>query len=106
MAQQQAITYQYDLFTPTGQVVIRPFSTSKAVRVAQERKALQVKEAGEQERALTHDLMGAILCHSNIKQAYKQVKQNKGVAGIDQMPVGGFAVWYAKKWRNPIARIT
>ena len=53
MAQQQAITYQYDLFTPTGQVVIRPFSTSKAVRVAQERKALQVKEAGEQERALT-----------------------------------------------------
>lgn len=96
MAQQQAITYQYDLFTPTGQVVIRPFSTSKAVRVAQERKALQVKEAGEQERALTHDLMGAILCHSNIKQAYKQVKQNKGVAGIDQMPVGGFAVWYAK----------
>ena len=95
MAQQQAITYQYDLFTPTGQVVIRPFSTSKAVRVAQERKALQVKEAGEQERALTHDLMGAILCHSNIKQAYKQVKQNKGVAGIDQMPVGEFAVWYA-----------
>ncbi|MEN6598486.1 MAG: hypothetical protein ABFC39_12145, partial [Proteiniphilum sp.] len=31
--------------------------------------------------------MGAILCHSNIRQAYKQVKQNKGVAGIDQMPV-------------------
>ena len=59
----------------------------------------QVKEAGEQERALTHDLMGAILCHSNIKQAYKQVKQNKGVAGIDQMPVGEFAVWYAENGR-------
>ena len=59
----------------------------------------QVKEAGEQERALTHDLMGAILCHSNIKQAYKQVKQNKGVAGIDQMPVGDFSVWYAENGR-------
>lgn len=59
----------------------------------------QVKEAGEQERALTHDLMGTILCHSNIKQAYKQVKQNKGVAGVDQMPVGEFAVWYAENGR-------
>jgi group II intron reverse transcriptase/maturase len=39
--------------------------------------------------------MGAILCHSNIRQAYKQVRQNKGVAGIDQMAVDEFAVWYA-----------
>ena len=60
-------------------------------------KVLQLKEAGEQERALTHDLMGAILSHDNIKQAYKQVKRNKGVAGIDQMPVGEFARWYSQK---------
>ncbi|MGL5979799.1 MAG: group II intron reverse transcriptase/maturase, partial [Phocaeicola sp.] len=38
--------------------------------------------------------MEKVLCHNNIKQAYKQVKQNKGVAGIDQMPVEGFAKWY------------
>ena len=96
MAQQQDITYQYDLFNEMGQDVVRPFGTSEAVSGTHSTKALQVKEAGEQERALTHDLMGAILCHSNIKQAYKQVKQNKGVAGIDQMPVGEFAVWYAE----------
>lgn len=95
MAQQQDITYQYDLFNQTGQDVIRPFATGEAVSGTESTKALQIKEAGGQERALTHDLMGAILCHSNIKQAYKQVKQNKGVAGIDQMPVGEFAVWYA-----------
>ena len=95
MAQQQEITYQYDLFNQMGQDVIRPFGTSEVVCGSQSTKALQLKEAGEQERALTHDFMGAILCHSNIKQAYKQVKQNKGVAGIDQMPVGEFAVWYA-----------
>jgi len=76
---------------------MRPFASSETVSGAQATKALQVKEAGEQERALTRDLMGAILCHSNIKQAYKQVKQNKGVAGIDQMPVGKFAVWYAEE---------
>ena len=96
MAQQQEITYQYDLFNQKGQAVIRPFAKSEVVNGASTTKALQVKEAGEQERALTHDLMGAILCHSNIKQAYKQVKQNKGVAGIDQMPVVEFAVWYAE----------
>ena len=96
MAQQQDITYQYDLFNEMGKDVVRPFGTSEAVSGTHSTKALQVKEAGEQERALTHDLMGAILCHSNIKQAYKQVKQNKGVAGIDQMPVGEFAAWYAE----------
>jgi len=43
--------------------------------------------------------MGAILCHSNIRQAYKQVKQNKGVAGIDQMPVGEFRLHHPKGWQ-------
>ena len=94
MAQQQDITYQYDLFNQSGEEFMRPFVRSEAVCGASTTKALQVKEACEQGRALAPDLMGAILCHSNIKQAYKQVKQNKGVAGIDQMPVGEFAAWY------------
>jgi hypothetical protein len=53
-----------------GEEVIRPFVQSETVSGAQAIKPLQVKEAGERERALTHDLMGTILCHSNIKQAY------------------------------------
>lgn len=105
MAQQQAITYQYDLFDTKGQEVIRPFAGSEAVRGAQATKALQVKEAGEQERALTQDLMGAILSQSNIKQAYKQVKKNKGVAGIDQMSVGEFAAWYAENGETLLSKL-
>ncbi|NJO90442.1 MAG: group II intron reverse transcriptase/maturase [Chloroflexia bacterium] len=36
-----------------------------------------------------------IVCSShNLKRAYKQVKRNKGVAGIDQMPTEKFAVWF------------
>ena len=84
---------------------MRPFASSETVSGAQATKALQVKEAGEQERALTRDLMGAILCHSNIAQAYKQVKQNKGVAGIDQMPVGKFAVWYAEEAETLVSKL-
>lgn len=102
MAQRQEITYQYDLFEQSGQEVTRPFVKSEDVNGALTTKALQVKEAGEQERALTQDLMGAILCHSNIRQAYKQVKQNKGVAGIDQMPVGAFAAWYAENGERQV----
>lgn len=105
MAQPQEITYQYDLFNQIGKDVIRPFAPSETVRGAQAIKVLQIKEAGEQERALTHDLMGAILCHSNIKQAYKQVKQNKGVGGIDQMPVGEFAVWYAENGKTLLRKL-
>jgi RNA-directed DNA polymerase len=106
MAQQQEITYQYDLFRQTGAEVIRPFVNSEAVSGAVSTTALQVKGAGEQTRALAQDLMGAILCHSNIKRAYKQVKQNKGVAGIDQMPVGEFAAWYAENGENLISKLS
>lgn len=78
------------MFTQTEEDVVQnPFVKSEFVIGALSTKVLQVEEAGEQGRALADNLMGAILCHSNIKQAYKQVKQNKGVAGIDRMPVGG-----------------
>jgi RNA-directed DNA polymerase len=105
MEQQQAITYQGDLFTHVSGEVIRPYATSEAVSGAQAPKTLQVEGAGEQGRALVHDLMGAVLCHSNIKQAYKQVKSNKGVAGIDQMPVGEFATWYAENEHTLISQL-
>ena len=105
MAQQQEITYQYDLFNQTGEEVIRPFVNSEAVSGAVSTTVLQVKEAGEHTRALATDLMGAILCHSNIKRAYKQVKQNKGVAGIDQMPVGEFAGWYAENGETLLVKL-
>jgi hypothetical protein len=73
-------------------VVNRPSAKSETLRGAQGAKALQVEVAGYQGRAWAHDFIGAILCRSNIQQAHKQVKQNKGVAGIDQMAVGEFAV--------------
>jgi group II intron reverse transcriptase/maturase len=94
MKRQQVTAYQSDLFTVAVKDSVCPCVDSEAVSRANTSKALQVEEAGEQERALTLDLMGAVLCHSNITQAYKQVKRNKGVAGIDQMKVDEFATWY------------
>ncbi len=74
MEQQQVIMYQYDLFDSMGQDVIRPFAGSEAVSGAQPTKALQEKGAGEQERALTHDL--------------REVKQLKETAVCESMHGG------------------
>lgn len=105
MEQPQEIMYQGDLFNEIGKDVIRPFVESEVVNGAPTTKALQIKEAGEQERAFTQNLMGVILCHNNIKQAYRQIKQNKGVAGIDQMAVGEFAEWYAENEDSLLSRL-
>jgi group II intron reverse transcriptase/maturase len=55
---------------------------------------MQVNKEGQQGRALTENLMTIICSSSNLKQAYKQVKRNKGVAGTDQMPTEKFADWF------------
>ena len=49
--------------------------------------------------------MEAILCQSNINQAYKQVKRNKGVAGIDRMSITDFATWYSTNGETLLAKL-
>lgn len=97
MEQKQEIAYQMDMFEKTKAEAILPSHNREDVNGAEARKDLQASGAGEQERALAQNLMQAVCRHENIKRAYKQVKQNKGVAGIDEMPVDEFAVWYAKE---------
>ena len=105
MEQQQSIAYQEDLFPFNGDTpnAVRHFENCEAVSGANERKEWQVKEAGQQERALANcNLMKVICTTSNILSAYKRVKQNKGVAGIDQMAVDKFADWFKDEGENLI----
>ena len=95
MERQQGIVYQLDLFDQTSPEAIRPSHTRDTVSEADDRKELQVKGAGERKRALAMHLMQVVCSHDNIKRAYKQVKQNKGVAGVDNMAVYEFAEWFA-----------
>ena len=85
MERQQEIVYQLDFFSVEQQAGICPSEERESVSQAQTRKAWQVAGAGQQERALTESLMQAICSIQNICQAYKQVKRNKGVAGIDHI---------------------
>jgi RNA-directed DNA polymerase len=105
MERQQGIVYQLDLFQQTREETIRPSHHRDTVSEAEDRRELQVKGAGEQKRALAMNLMQVVCSHDNIKRAYKQVKQNKGVAGIDHMPVYEFAEWYAKGGDNLLAAL-
>ena len=85
MERQQGIVYQLDLFQQSSEETKRPSHNRDTVSGADARRELQVKGAGEQKRALATNLMQVVCSHDNIKRAYKQVKQNKGVAGIDNM---------------------
>jgi group II intron reverse transcriptase/maturase len=100
MERQQGIVYQLDLFAQTSLEAIRPSHHRDTVIEADDRKELQVRRAGEQERALATNLMQVVCSHENIKRAYKQVKQNKGVSGIDNMPVMEFAAWFVSEGDN------
>ncbi len=97
MEQKQDMSYQLHLSLVSDEEAMHHLEYSEAVCQAEYRKVLQTNVAGKQERALTHHLMQVICSHDNIRRAYKQVKGNKGVAGVDQMPVWDFATWYAKE---------
>lgn len=105
MGQKQDIGYQLYLNFGSDKEPVCHLNDSEAVSQAAYRKVLQANVAGEQERALTCHLMQVVCSHDNIRRAYKQVKQNKGVAGIDQMPVGDFATWYVKEGDNLLSQL-
>ena len=67
------------------------------VNGATEISAGQVNKETNQGRVFTGELIGIVCSSQNLSRAYKQVKRNKGVAGIDNVPVGEFADWFAQE---------
>ena len=102
MEPRQVIAYQQDLFIEQKQIAICPSDNCKDVHQAKAGQESQVYKERQQGRALTENLMTIVCSSQNLKQAYKQVKRNKGVAGIDQMPTDKFAEWFVKKGESLI----
>lgn len=105
MEHQQGISYQKDLFIEQMQKDIRQSSLGEDVIGAQEVSERQVERVNRQGRALTGELLGAVCSHGNMSRAFKQVKRNKGVAGIDKVPIGKFAEWYGREGQGLIRTI-
>jgi len=97
MEHQQQIAYQRDMFIEHKQEVIGQFGNCEDVNGARTILTGQVDEETNQGRVFTGGLIGIVCSAENINRAYKQVKRNKGVAGVDNVPVGNFADWFAKE---------
>jgi len=100
MGRQQQIAYQLDLFSEQDRGAIYPTQTSQGVTEGMRGEGSQVTGAGEQERALTEDLMRHVFSSDNLRKAYKQVKQNDGSPGVDGQGIKPFGVWYILNGEN------
>ena len=94
MERQQEIAYQMDLFLEQKTNAMRPSDNCKDVNQTKAGQEKQLNKEGKQGRALPKNLMTIVCSSENLKQAFKQVKRNKGAAGIDQMPTTKFADWF------------
>lgn len=94
MGRRQVIAYQMDLFIEQNKNAVCPSDNCEDVNRAKAGQAGQLNKEGQQGRALAEELMTIVCSSENLKRAYQQVKRNKGVAGIDQMPTGKFADWF------------
>ena len=97
MKYQQLITYQRDIFIENKLDVIGQLSVREDVNGAKTLLEGQVDRALSQRRVFTEELIGIVCSAQNLSRAFRQVKRNKGVAGVDQVPVGSFADWFAKE---------
>jgi len=52
-----------------------------------------VIERSDSKPAFSSDLFEQILCSENIRRAWKQVRANKGAAGVDGMSIDAFPAW-------------
>jgi RNA-directed DNA polymerase len=56
----------------------------------------QTLKASAEEETLTKHLMEKVCGPSNLNQAYKRVKANRGAAGVDGMTIDELSGWIAK----------
>jgi group II intron reverse transcriptase/maturase len=97
MEYQQLIMYQRDVFIEHKLDVIGQFEDCEDVNRARTILAGQVNKETDQGRVFTEELIGIVCSAQNLNRAYKQEKRNKGVAGIDNVPVGKFADWFTQE---------
>lgn len=59
----------------------------------------------EEERNQTNRLLERIISFSNLSQAWKQVKRNKGIAGVDKQTIEEFGEWFPANWETLVEQI-
>ncbi len=73
------MTHLYNSTTPTGDYFV---------------------QRADMKPALKPDLFNEVLAAPNLKRAWKQVRANKGAAGIDGLQIGDFLTWSKSHWKQ------
>lgn len=97
MEYQQQVAYQRDMFVEHKQEAIGQSANREDVNGAISTLTGQLGKETNQGRVFTGELIGIVCSADNLSRAYKQVKRNKGVSGIDNVPVGDFSDWFTKE---------
>jgi RNA-directed DNA polymerase len=91
---QQGRPYQRFLF-PELEEDLRPDQDGKARSQSVRPEEPQASAASDPARALSVNLMEEVTKRDNLNRAFRQVRANKGAAGVDGMTVGGLPDWIA-----------
>src|SRR5277367_4345395 len=89
---QQGRPYQRFLF-PELEEDLRPDQDGKARSQSVRPEEPQASAASDPARALSVNLMEEVTKRDNLNRAFRQVRANKGAAGVDGMTVGGLGDW-------------
>lgn len=83
---------QLEIFSPTGEpakpITDRISETSST--------GDELSSRLERQRSLTENLLEKIVNYENLKQAFKQVRQNDGSSGVDEMEIEDLRQWLGK----------
>ena len=105
MERKKEIAYRLELFDINGQSVIYPYPNRRNVEETDGQMALQNESAGKQGRALVCGLMEHVCSPTNLRKAYKQVKQNKGSCGMDGMQVDELGDWIKRHGTDLVGQL-
>lgn len=91
---QQGGFYQASLFEGLEES-LRPDQDGEARSISVRPEEPQASAASDPARALTVNLMEEVTERDNLNRAYRQVRANKGAAGVDGMSVDDVRAWIA-----------
>src|SRR5271154_1249569 len=80
---------------PELEEYLHPDEAGKARSQSVRPEEPQASAASDPARALSVNLMEEVTKRDNLNRAFRQVRANKGAAGVDGMTVGGLSDWIA-----------
>src|SRR5688572_24751056 len=90
--QKKAQVKQMELFGKTSEPLEANASGTGTLLL----KGVELSSRLENQRVLTENILEKIVDYGNLKKAYKQLRDNGGSSGIDEMEIEELRVWFGE----------